>query len=717
VSNPFESLTEAEQQLEQIKQSNLSVEEHEKLLQAAADQMSLLVSCDEDLMANYDVNMAAFKNYYPDIYSFFSTYQPVKTGIDTTNGFVNALNSETGNYLYAYPSYLETLVQFEKFKKLPNIKRFNFNFDVEKGNEANFIHVDFLDKMLDLLPQKSDEAKENKKNLSGLVVFGVGAGYHLELISQYYNISCINIAEPDLDLFFVSLFSVNWDMILNNFDRKGTRVFISLGEQKDTFFEDFMKSSHNNGRYQLSHVAGYIHYKTPEINSMLNEFNRRYTEMGQGLGFFDDAVMSIGHMLGNLKNQVPLLRKMAVLENKVSEVPVFIVGNGPSLDELVDTIKAYQNRAIVISCGSALSALYKYGIKPDFHCEQERTFPVAEKITHYCPVEFLEGIILLAPTTVHPEVYSLFDRKMMAAKQHEPSSALLERDVEGAELFTSYHFINPTVANTALVMGYNLGFKNFFLCGIDLGHKRGDLHHSKKSLYYDDQLEDKDLYEIKDIDQIEVPGNFGGTFICDPFFNQSNFSLSKQILGCADLNCYNLSDGALIPGSIPKKVNELASLFELKVVLEKNKLVSQTYANAIHEDKDLLLYNRLVDNLDYALFDDTCERLITLNKSSVETIREASDLLLMNTDLIRKTNDHIHDLLIGTVMHIQVILTQLLYEASNDQESLELFNKGLAIYRDFLAVAPVYYRDNAENAHYVLDCQWIVKLRNTPSSV
>jgi len=710
VKNKLESVAGAEQHLAKLKLAYSAIEQQEKILQSAADKMSLLVSSDEELMARYDVNMAAFEEYYPEIFNFFSTYQPKKSGIDTSNGFVNALNAETGNYLYAYPSYLESYVQFEAFKKSPNIKKFNFNG--KEDNEANFIHVDYLDKMTELLPDKKQAGPDSPKNLSALIVFGVGAGYHLELISQYYNISCLNIVEPDLDLFFISLFSINWQMVLKNFDRKGSQVFISLGEQKETFFDDFMQESAKNGRYQLSHVAGYIHYQTPELTELLNEFNRRYLEVGQGWGFFDDAVMSIGHMLGNLNNQVPLLRKKAILESNVTDVPVFIVGNGPSLDELIDSIRSYQDKAIIISCGSALSALYQYGIKPDFHCEQERTFPVAEKVTHYCPAEFLEGIVLLAPTIVHPDVFSLFSRKVMAAKQNEPSSALLQRDIEAAELFSSYHFINPTVANTALVMGYNLGFKNFFLCGIDLGHKQGGLHHSKKSLYYDAQQIDQKLYEVNEKDQIELEGNFGGTFLCDSFFYQSNASLSRQILGFADLTCYNLSDGALIKGSIAKRVNELAAVFEHRPALQKSALVTEVYQNSIYEDNNFSLYQRLVDKLDYELFDTICAQLVSVNEQPLNNINDAADLLLMNTAMIRKTNQHINDLLIGTVMHIQVVLTQLLYGAASEQEGLKLFKQGLVFYREFLTIAPVYYRENAENAHYIKDSKWIVKLRN-----
>ncbi len=693
---------------------NISSQQDEALLQAEANKMSLLISSDNDLMSRYQKNLAAFKEYYPDIYNFFINYEPLKHVIDTTDGFVNALNVETGAYFYEYPSFLSTKVQFDQFIHSPNIKKFNFNSEDLNENEAKFIHVDSLDAMLSLLPKKGKQKKtsdNSSKQLSSLMIFGVGAGYHIELFAKQYNISCLYIIEPDVDLFFLSLFSINWTYILETFEKKGTIVYISIGEQKETFFDELMHKSADNGRYQMAHVAGYVHYHSKQINELLTEFNHRYLELGHGWGFFDDAVMSIGHTLTNLGNDVPILKKLAVNNKTVSDIPVFIIGNGSSLDGLIDTIKLYQNKAIIISCGSALSALYEYGIKPDFHCEQERTFPVAEKIEHYCPSSFLDDICLLGPTTVHPAVFSMFQHSMMAAKMNEPSSALLLNDAEGSSLFTAYHFINPTVANTALVMGYNLGFKNFYLFGIDLGHKKGGNHHSKKSLYYTEDEQDRELYNSDDTSAIMVKGNFGGEFVCDTFFYQSNMNLSKQILAFDDLTCFNLSDGAYVNGSEPLKSEQAALKFNNQTTLNKMEVVSLLIKEASHEDPNKKLSQRLSKSLDYQYFDDVCQRLDTLNDQKVSSFEQAAALLLNNTIILSSLTELAYSLLQGTIMHMQVVLTQLLYEPVDEIDGVNAFNKGLVFYREFLQIAPEYYRNQAEKAHYIIDANWIVKLR------
>ncbi|MFT7005689.1 MAG: hypothetical protein ACJAXJ_000188 [Colwellia sp.] len=709
-----ERICSIEQEIEKLKKNSPYIQEHEAALQKLADNMSLLVSSDEDLMSRYQDNLLAFKKYHPQIYQFFKDYIPKKYIVDATDGFVNAINVETGQPFYPYPSLLSTQLQFDNFTLSPNIKKFNFNFLSE--NEAEFIHVDYLDSMLALLPKKNDEeakkARSATNQLSSLIIFGVGTGYHLEMFARNYNIACLYIIEPDLDLFFLSLFSINWQFVLNTFDKKGCQLHISLGPQEESFFDDVMKKSAMNGRYQMANIAGYIHYQSNELDKLLSEFNRRYLEMGQGWGFFDDAVMAIGHTLGNIKNKVPLLKKCAVNNSEYSHLPVFIVGNGPSLDESIDTIKALQDNAIIISCGTALSALYKYGIKPDFHCEQERTFPVAEKVELSCPLEFLDNIVLLAPTTVHPAVFSMFKRSIMAAKANEPSSSLLLRDKVGAKLFKAYHFLNPTVANTALVMGYNLGFKSFYLFGIDLGHKQGSHHHSKKSMYYNEDEKDLDLYPVETAKLIEVDGNFGGNFICDSFFYQSNSALSHQILAFDDLHCFNLSDGAAIKGSVPMKVNLLEGTLDKNLHIDKAEVIDKVSQDSGYVDNDIL-FERLVTDLDYQYFDDVCQRLITLNIEPVNNFSEATALLLNNTVVMEALTEHAHSLLIGTIMHMQVVLTQLLYGSANIDIAVENFNKGMVFYCQFIAKAANYYKDNAEHPHYIKDCQWIEKLKNS----
>ena len=76
-------------------------------------------------------------------------------------------------------------------------------------------------------------------------------------------------------------------------------------------------------------------------------------------------------------------------------MPVFIIANGPSLDDSIDVIAANKDRAILISCGSAISALHKVGIKPDIHVETERTKIVYDFLVNLNDPEYLQDIFFL----------------------------------------------------------------------------------------------------------------------------------------------------------------------------------------------------------------------------------------------------------------------------------------------------------------------------------
>ena len=697
---------ETEDQLKRIKLSFSSYEDQEAALQEEANNMSLLVSEDEAMLSNFQRNMAAFEEYYPDIYDFFKDYEPQKHLLSVKEGFANPVNVDTGRSFYEYPPYLTTKLQFEQFLKSNMLKKFNFN--ESSANEGNFTHVECLDSIQKLVVgQKNPFNFEKRKHLSSLVVFGIGAGYHIEMLAQKYQTQCIYILEPDLDIFYFSLFTANWQHIIETIDKKEGRLYLSLGEQKDTFFEEVIGASGRSGRYQMSHIAGYIHYISPEMDDLINEFNHRYFEAGHGWGFFDDGVISIAHLLGNLSNNIPIIHKNTKNLTVTKDKPVFIVGNGPSLDSLIDTIRKYQDKAIIISCGSALSALYKYNIKPDFHCEQERTYPVAEKVDLYCPSEFLSGITFFAPSTVHPDVFKRFDRSFMGPKANEPSTDMLLSSELGRSQFEDYLYINPTVANTALSIGYAMGFKTFYMMGVDLGHKQGGKHHSVNSLYYEGN-EDKGLYLMSEGGGVPIKGNFGGDFISDSFFYMSNMALSKLIHSFDDLDCYNLSDGAKVDGAAPLHSDSMEKIFSDAPTIDKLEMTENFYQSGVVRDNEAL-YDELLDNLAFDYFESVCEALVSLSEQPINNFDDAINYLSKSTQLLRMSTKHAHDLLNGTMMHIQVSLNHLLFGGIDEASGLDSFKEGLVYFIDFLNNAPEYYRQNATTSQY-MKSKWIDRL-------
>ena len=433
----------------------------EEKLQAIANNLSLLVDEETALNSRFNNNMQAFQNHFPDIYDFFSNYSAKKIEVAIHEGFANLLDTESGDVMYEYPAYLMALAQVQTYQKSPLSSTSKFYQHDEKLGD--FLHSRKLNPIVELLQSRVDsdvdKTQELTKNLNALIMFGIGLGYQLELLLAQHNVGSVYLIEPCLDTFYASLYTANWQFILDSMDVREINLHISLGPQEEDFFEQLLKETYMNGRYEVAKTHLYIHQNSTDIMTLVKQYKARFFELIQGWGFFDDGIMAMSHFLKSLENGIPIAKKKVPFDIDIATTPVLIVGNGPSLDQHIDFIKQNSDKAIIISCASALSALYKCGIDVDIHCEQERIFAVAEKIDYYAPADYIKQLTLLAPATLHPAVHDKFARSMMAPKASEPSTSLLLQDVVGRELFEEAKHITPTVANTALVMATKLGFR------------------------------------------------------------------------------------------------------------------------------------------------------------------------------------------------------------------------------------------------------------------
>lgn len=700
-------LEEKAQAVEQKLKAKVQAPDIEVALQKIADKVSLLACNENILLRQFEQNLAALQDYFPDIYEVVKDYQPNRYFVEIVDGFANVFDEETRQHIYPYPAYLMATAQLAQFQKAPQST--HSTFEMNEENKGNFIHSTHLNEILRILTNRVDQENSPNKGLpetiGSLVLFGSGVGYHIELLINQHHINNLYIIEPELDLFYASLYTANWRYIFERLNSKKCNLHLSVGIQNNDFFDDLLYQTYQNGRYDVVKTFGYIHYQSPIIEKLLGIYKNRFYEMIQGWGFFDDGVMSLSHTLNNLHCNIPLLKKSAQYNEQLTDVPVFIVGNGPSLDQTIEQIKQFQGKAIIISCGSALSALMSYGIKVDFHCEQERTLPVAAKVKDYGNADLVRTHMLLAPSTVHPETFKLFDRAIMCPKSREPSTDIIINDIVGQKLFEPTVYINPTVSNTAISMGYFLGFREFYLFGVDLGHKQGGQHHSSKSIYYDNDGEDLSLYLSED-SQNRVEGNFGGEFVCNDFFNMSRAMIEKLLLSRPGIRCVNLSDGAKIANAQPAKTIDLSH----KTNIDKKQLVDDAYNDSAWLDEEHTLYQRVIEKVDCIKFEEICQNLSCIISKPVGSVAEGVAMIRAQSRAAVKleTGEYTHFALLldGSLLHYQAMLVRLLYEAKDESDSINDFNQAKQHFQSFLHEAPVYYQKNYLVPHITTSDWW-----------
>ena len=109
--------------------------------------------------------------------------------------------------------------------------------------------------------------------------------------------------------------------------------------------------------------------------------------------------------------------------------------------------------------------LLNHGIRPDFHVELENGVGTLEMMAATAEAHDLSGITLIASVTVQPAMVPYFDKCIHFFRERVSSTELFSGP------FSILQPAGPTVANTALICGIRMGFRELYLFGVDMGSK------------------------------------------------------------------------------------------------------------------------------------------------------------------------------------------------------------------------------------------------------
>ncbi|MDO6524958.1 motility associated factor glycosyltransferase family protein [Motilimonas sp. 1_MG-2023] len=636
----------------------------------------------KDYQSVFAKNILAFHDYIPEIAEAFSDYEPSKFELVATDFSVDLATIGTDDLVFGGDGFRTSLMDFEYFKLSPKAT----NFVVKQSNGENrqgFIHLTYLDQLAEL--EKESQKYQSEKvffpdSLGMLICFGLGTGFYLERLFDAHDVNRLYIYEPNHDFFYASLHLIDWANILKHIDKRGGSIHLCLGGDEEVFFGDLGNQLFRKGRYDISKSFIYEHYQDEMIKRALELFQQKSYELAYGFGFFDDALMAVAHHYHNLQTSTAIENKLPLSDN--NNVPVFICGNGPSLDKNIDLIKEYQGRVLVVSCGTTIDTLLRNGILPDFHVEQERTRPVRDRLLSV-DKSILSKIAFLSINTISPEVFKLFERSMFGLKADEPSTILTRELGDVGMQIKRVAYCNPTVANCALTLIEALGFREFYFIGTDLGFPSGQ-HHSKDSVYYNEEGEDRALFDIKGQDTISLAGNFGGTVRSSSAFGYSAQSLTAFILRSPQLRCFNLSDGALIKGAKPLEPHKVAIDTP---ILDKKALVDNCfdyYSLDCQSVSDLFLHK--LEALDFNLFID---QLIAITHEPVSDRFSAIQNLYKQYAFLEGGGDdeslYLRDMIRGSILYTHTILSRMLQSTEDTALALEYHEKGLLVVREYLS--------------------------------
>ncbi|MCP5372638.1 MAG: motility associated factor glycosyltransferase family protein [Hyphomicrobiales bacterium] len=377
-------------------------------------------------------------------------------------------------------------------------------------------------------------------------VFGVGLGHHVAELVRRAACRYLILVEPVPEFLRHSLHAVDWEEIFSTAEGQGMELHFVVGADPEGSVLGIERVVFLRNQTFLDGSFALMHYLSWELRQAREILNRKIKTYYLSRGFFEDELLMTGNTYGNLRGgPFHVIGHKPYVEQKT---PVFIVGSGPSLDAALPQIAKWADRVVIISCGSSLGILLKNGIRPHLHIENENTEPLVKNLQDFKAAHGLDGITLVASTSVRPEAGALFDRRWFYFRTHLSCTAIFNRGLRplpGAA---------PLVANAAFAVATATGFRDIYLFGVDCGRRAEDGHHAGDAIYYDadydNYLEGEGLELLETEFTRTVPGNFGGEVLTTWYLDMSRVDMAA-LQSITRANLVNCSNGARIDGARP----------------------------------------------------------------------------------------------------------------------------------------------------------------------
>lgn len=401
----------------------------------------------------------------------------------------------------------------------------------KKGSDIAFLS--FISKLKALIDAAITNETECNLHFTEIILLGVLNSN--ACLSAAKASDRLLIVEDSLTRFLLSCFTVKW------FELASTKNFYF-------FIGPNAKLEHIEASYQqgtLNFIDSYVFQ--PYFSKGHRNLNRQLLESIQSTnGKSNHFEARFKQLIRSYQNctAYPILCRNSVV---MPSIPVIVVGNGPSLEVAIASLKILRNRVLLVSCGTALATLLNNNIRPDYHIELEKETDTLTRLKKL-PAAELKCISLLATVEIHPAIPLLFKRALLVANADNPITDLLYKSHQLSAITLDYSYY--TVTNFAVDLLLQLNFSHIYLVGVDFGFATIDTHHASSSNYFNEKGESVYDYELQHGATFEVQANLNGTCLTVPAFNAARL-LMEQCLAAQARNAivYNVGDGAKIEGA------------------------------------------------------------------------------------------------------------------------------------------------------------------------
>ncbi|WP_104708631.1 6-hydroxymethylpterin diphosphokinase MptE-like protein [Helicobacter felis] len=488
---------------------------------------------EQALKERFVKNLEFFQTHLPKLHALLLAPPSAYNLLNSPQGF-NILHLESGDLLFPYEDGRHKMLEISQ--EWARGIWHNAKWQL-KGNGVELGHFD-----LENLPLTHKACQEIFQTGSGQdvwdfgenfyppsAIFGLAGGLFLALLLEegaFFH--ALYIFEEHPNLLRLSAYFLDYAKLFKATPPKGCVLFLK------TLSEPLLHRIFSTKK--ITHSFLHLEFKpymSPASARALESFNAQKSSALRGWGSFEDEMLGLKNTFKNLKKSPLVLNPKTCTR---VDVPICVVGNGPSLDTLLDFLQANQDRMIIFSCGTALKPLKARQIAIDFQIEIER-------------IDYLKDVLLQAPLDHTPLLYANMCNPGAVSLAQESYMFMRGGSASGYTLKEwAIEYSAPFVGNAGVSLAC-LFSKTLILCGLDCGYIEGKSKHAKGSYYGHEGVE---------IPQgaLAIPSNFGDRVFADGLFILSRDQMSLAFKHHKS-EVYNLSSGALIANTRPTRPKDL----------------------------------------------------------------------------------------------------------------------------------------------------------------
>ena len=301
------------------------------------------------------------------------------------------------------------------------------------------------------------------------LIYGIGLGYLFQVAAQK-SLGTVILYEPDLNILKIAFTLVDFS---NEILKKNVFIAATLEKAGEYIYQ---KSNTKNIPLMLSTVA-YRNLDENKFKELVSELQRMVGSFGMDLRYTKDkfypllkkTIQNMPHFV----HETPLAEFKDFYKGKTG----VIVSAGPTLDRNIETIKKYRDNIVLFVVGTAMKAIAKHNITPDFLCIIE-AYDCSKQIAGLD----LSNVNFITELYSHTNLRKFQFKNVYSHISANQPVNFFWRDIAGVDI--EEYWSKGTVSYTALNCARILGCSKIVLVGQDLAYIEGQCY-SKDSAYKD----------------------------------------------------------------------------------------------------------------------------------------------------------------------------------------------------------------------------------------